>query len=98
MKSFPMPKQWSEWLQDLRKMDHFKVEQCIKPRDFGVPVSAQLRHFSDASQVGYGTVSYLRLEKDQKIQVAFILGKARVAPLKQTTIPRLELTAAVLAV
>ena len=92
------PKQWSEWFQDVQKMDEFKVERCIKPRDFGVPVSAQLHHFSDASQVGYGTVSYLRLEKDHKIQVAFLMGKARVAPLKQTTIPRLELTAAVLAV
>lgn len=90
--------QWSEWLQDLQKMDEFKVERCIKPRDFGVPVSAQLHHFSNASQVGYGTVSYLRLEKDDNIQVAFLLGKARVAPLKQTTIPRLELTGAVLSV
>ena len=30
--------------------------------------------------------------------VSFMLGKARVAPLKQMTIPRMELAAAVLAV
>ncbi|XP_059184653.1 uncharacterized protein LOC131967729 [Centropristis striata] len=91
-------KQWSDWLEDLQKVAEFKVERCIRPRDFGDPVTAQLHHFSDASQVGYGTVSYLRLEKDHRVNVAFLFGKARVAPLKQTTIPRLELTAAVLAV
>ena len=32
------------------------------------------------------------------VYVSFMLGKARVAPLKQMTIPRMELAAAVLAV
>lgn len=73
----------------------FSVDHCIKSGDFGVPDTAQLHHFSHASQVGYGTVSYVRLEKDDKVQVAFLLGKARVVPLKHTTIPRLEPTAAV---
>ena len=40
--SHDFSKQWAEWLQDLQQMDEFKVERCIKPRDFGVPVSAQL--------------------------------------------------------
>ena len=93
-----LSKKWFEWLEDLQKVAEFNVDRCIKPRDFGDPDTAQLHHFSDASQVGYGTVSYLRLEKDDRVHVAFLLGKARVAPLKQTTIPRLELTAAVLAV
>lgn len=42
-------------------------------------------------------MSYLRLEDGDKVHMAFLVGKARVAPLKQITIPRLELTAAVLA-
>ena len=32
------------------------------------------------------------------VHVSFMLGKARVAPLKQMTIPHMELAAAVLAV
>ncbi|KAL0149102.1 hypothetical protein M9458_055534 [Cirrhinus mrigala] len=66
--------------------------------NFGTQVKAELHHFSDASQSGYGTVSYLRLESTDSMHVSFITGKARVAPLKQLTIPRLELAAAVLAV
>lgn len=49
---------------------------------------------------GYGAVSYLRLENNNKevLHVAFRIGKPSVAPLKQMTIPRMELIAAVLAV
>ena len=71
----------------------------IKPKDFGPLVHARVLHFSDASECGYGVVSYVRMENCQhNVHVAFLLGKARVTPLKQVTIPRLELTAAVLAV
>ncbi|XP_077971337.1 uncharacterized protein LOC144425694 [Styela clava] len=53
----------------------------------------------NGSAVAYGTVSYLRLiNEDGKIHVAFLLGKARLAPIKTVSIPRLELTAAALAV
>ncbi len=80
-------------------LSEFKVHRCIKPMDFGNPIHAQLHHFSDASEAGYGTVTYLRMQNDKNdIHVAFLIGKARVTPLKTVTIPRLELTAAVLAV
>lgn len=84
--------QWVGWLEDLRKLSTFSVPRCIKPKDFGPLTSAQLHHFSDASEDGYGTVLYLRMQNDKKkIHLAFILGKARVAPLKKVTTPRMEL-------
>lgn len=47
----------------------------------------------------YGVVTYLRMQNDiNDIHVAFLMGKARVPPLKSVSIPRLELTTAVLAV
>ncbi|XP_016531066.1 uncharacterized protein LOC107837133 [Poecilia formosa] len=93
-----LSRKWLDWLEDLQLISSFKVERCVKPSCNRKPDKAQLHHFSDASQDGYGTVSYVKLEKNNISHVAFILGKARVAPMKQTTIPRLELTAAVLAV
>lgn len=47
---------------------------------------------------GYGSVSYLRLVNEQNaVHVTFLMGKSRVAPLKKMTVPRLELSTAVLA-
>ena len=54
---------------------------------------------SDASQSGYGQCSYLRLvDENGRIHCYLVLGKARVAPLRSVTIPRLELTAATVSV
>ena len=69
------------------------------PDEFGVVAEASLHHFADASEVEYGTVSYVRLvNSDGKVHCSFALGKSRLAPLKSISIPRLELMAAVLAV
>ena len=90
---------WIQWLAELLKLENLAVSRCYKPPDFGEIKNTQLHHFSDASQSGYGTVSYLRIENSAgDIHCAFVIGKARVAPLKQITIPRLELTAAAIAV
>ena len=45
----------------------------------------------DASKKGYGAVVYLC----QGRQSSFIMSKTRVAPLKELTLPKLELMAAV---
>ena len=68
----------------------------FQPKDFREVKSTELHHFCDASQAGYGECSYLRLKnQENKSHVSLVMGKARVAPLRSITIPRLELTAAV---
>ena len=58
-----------------------------------------LHCFSDASFVGYGVAAYLRMvDEAGRVEVVLIMGKSRVSPLKLTTVPRLELTAATVAV
>ena len=81
---------WQEWLCELPT-----VNRCIKPPGFGKIASCQLHHFSDASQTGYGAVSYLRVVNEGgKIHCALLIAKSRLAPLTTITIPRLELSAA----
>lgn len=88
---------WWSWLKDLNCLSHFSINRSLKPKG-AIIQQTQLHHFSDASETGYGVVTYLRLtDTNGTIYIRFLMGKARVAPLKQTTIPRLELTAAVLA-
>ena len=52
-----------------------------------------LHVFADASMKAYGAVAYLQIDG----KVAFVMAKSCVAPLKNLTLPRLELKAAVVA-
>ena len=76
----------------------FELPRCLcsdAPRDAEV----ELHVFRDASEKRFGAVCYARcVFKDGRTEVAFVMAKTRVAPLKQLSIPRLELQAALLAV
>ena len=62
------------------------------------PQSVELHIFSDASELAISAVAYVFGVLTQSKQVSFLMGKSKVAPLSGTTIPRLELCAAVLGV
>ena len=80
-------------MEELPILDEYHLEWRFKAESFVEGESAQLHHFADTSEVGYGCVSYLGLvDVNQWIHCTFVFGKARVAPLKQLTIPRMELT------
>ena len=90
---------WHLWLKQLTNLEKLSVPRCLKPLSSHKTVSCEIHNFADASNVGYGMVSYLRFVDEQgRIHVSLLTGKSRVVPLKKITTPRMELTAATLAV
>ena len=75
------------------------MPRCYHPKDFGSVTRAELHAFSDASQDAIATAVYLRqFNEANDVCMALVYGQARVAPLNPTSISRLELCGAVLAV
>ena len=90
--------QWKSWLDDLPILKNICVPRCFKPKVFRDNLPNKLHHFCNASENGYGAVSYLTMTDDQgETRICFVMGKSCLAPLKAMTIPRLELCRAVLA-
>ncbi len=59
-----------------------------------IPLVIQVHVFGDASLDAFCAVGYFRfLYPDGSIQCCFIMGRTRVAPLRQLSIPKLELQA-----
>ena len=89
--------QWEKWRSELPLLEKITIARCVKSPSFGEPVKTELHSFSDASDVGLGQVPYLRLvNNSNQVHVSFLMGKARVAPLRPMSTPRRELTAAVI--
>ena len=88
---------WFRWLECIENLNSLFVDRCL------VPSSAfdriEIHSFSDASSEAYSAVVYLRVLYGTEVKVSFVIGKSKIAPLKQAlTIPNLELIAACLSV
>ena len=78
----------------MNQLEILPISRYIQPADLGEIKLVTLHHFS-----GYGQSSYIRLvENDNRGHCSLLLGKYRVVPKKFISIPRLELTAALLSV
>ncbi|XP_033099380.1 uncharacterized protein LOC117103027 [Anneissia japonica] len=90
---------WKRWTQNIKDIQEVKIDRCYVPGGYGKVASRELHAFSDASEVGFGVVIYLRSTNERgEVHVSLVSSNAGVVPLKKVTIPRLELTAAILAV
>ena len=82
--------EWKVIANDLKAASKHSVTRCY----FQSPITQPSIHcFADASLKAYGAVVFIV----QQDQVSFVMAKARVAPLKLLTLPRLELMATLVA-
>ena len=84
---------WENWKESLKQLEELRIPRWYRTST-DTATSVELHVFSDASESAYGAVIYLRHVTRANIDVAFVLGKSRVAPKKTVSIPRLELSAA----
>ena len=90
--------EWERWANDLDNMTVVKFPRCLISTSPKSLRHLRLHHFADASELAYGVTSYLRAEDEEgHVTCTLVMAKSRLAPLKQQTIPRLELCAATLA-
>ena len=99
----PLPQtqwlQWQRWQGSLKELEKVSVPRCYHPEDFGRIARTEIHTFSDASKDAIGASVYLRLvNHKEEVSTTLLFGQSRVAPVQSTSIPRLELCAAVLAV
>ncbi|XP_051816711.1 uncharacterized protein LOC127537707 [Acanthochromis polyacanthus] len=90
---------WEAWKSSLQELSSLNIPRCYVPMSLSRSSYTELCLFSDASNWAIGAVAYLRaVTEDGRCEVGFVLGKAKLAPQPEPTIPRLELCGAVLAV
>ena len=87
------------WSADLSKLENIKIPRSNLSGPFD---NIELHMFGDSSQDIFSAAAFLRARVTTptgkiKTELAFVLGKARVAPIKVLTVPKLELQAALLA-
>ena len=93
-----MMNRFKVWSLDLPKLCNLTI-----PRSFfsGAFDQLELHVFGDSSQDVFSSIAFHRArvksEGIGRTEIAFVLGKARVAPMKCLTVPKLELQAALLA-
>ena len=88
-----------KWKNQLSALPKITVNRCFRLVGFGELKIVELHSFADASQEAYGAVCYLRLvDIHDRMHCTFLVGRSRLAHVRSTTVPRLELCAALLAV
>ncbi|XP_055584832.1 uncharacterized protein LOC129737696 [Uranotaenia lowii] len=88
---------WRQWVAMFSLVEGVRIPRC----NFGSTSSdrfgqIQLHIFTDAGENAFGCVAYLRICVDDTVKCSLVLARSKVAPIKQLSIPRLELKAAVL--
>jgi hypothetical protein len=87
--------EWNELYMHLPSLNEIHVDRKIVHSN--QLLTTELRGFSDVSEAAYRACIYLKhISIDHTVSVSLVTSKSRVSPLKQQSLPRLELCGAVL--
>ena len=88
-----------KWIKGIEVLKELKIPRCYSQGKIPwSPASVELHVFSDASQQGYGCAVYVKIPLgDGTFISSLVFARARVAPMKTQTLPRLELLGCVMA-
>ena len=90
---------WQKWLDELPRLEELSIPRCLKSTVNSEVHSVELHMFADASERAFAAAGYVRISDiTGQHHSSLIMARSRLAPLKQLSIVRLELQAAVLSV
>ncbi|KRY47859.1 hypothetical protein T03_14133 [Trichinella britovi] len=84
-------RRWRDWMEQLEMLPKIRIPRAWILYPVNLVRRIELHIFGDASQTAYAACAYIRVEP-----MDLVISKNRVAPLKQISLPRLELMAALL--
>ncbi len=83
---------WLEYQDNLLQMEQVKVPRCIIKRQVK---SIEIHGFSDSSEAAYSSAVYVKcIYTNREISVHLLTSRTKIAPLKQASLPKLELAGA----
>ncbi|XP_053960590.1 uncharacterized protein LOC128864857 [Anastrepha ludens] len=94
--NYELSLKWKTWIEYIPVITSVSVPRCYSPLLYEDDCKVQLHTFVDASENAYAAVSYFRIEAGGDVVSRLVAAKAKVAPLRPLSIPRLELQAAVI--
>lgn len=87
-------RRWKAYYSTIQSLAKIRVPRWLGVRNHS---KMDLHGFADASEAAYCAVIYYRIEQpDKSVRCGILASKTRVAPIKTVTIPRLELSGALL--
>lgn len=82
---------WLLYRNDLRNLSEISIARWLNTVE-----KAELHGFSDSSKLAYAAVIYIRVKIKSGWSSHIVAAKTKVAPIKQISIPRLELMGALM--
>ncbi|XP_058817711.1 uncharacterized protein LOC131681020 [Topomyia yanbarensis] len=88
---------WQKWITLFNGVGRIRLQRAYFPGFSAAEIGPiELHVFTDASEEAYASTAYFRAVINGNVYVTLVTAKAKVAPLKTLSVPRLELMGALL--